>query len=96
VRRSSWSQIVENRALEPFVAAALVGQPFDDISNGRQFGDFAVKILDVSKREAFHITARAAAISIERDQLFDLLQREAELARPVDEVHAGLSAQDQS
>ena len=81
-------QIVEDRAIGPVVAVAMIDEPDECRSHCRQFLDLASDIGDPLLRDRLDVGAGAAAVAIQVEQFPAFLDRETEGARTLHEGQA--------
>ena len=90
-RRDLWArvvsrQVVEDRAVRPAIAVAVLHELMERASHRLQLLDLLIELADVVLRHAADVGARAAPVAPEAEELLDLLHREAEVAGPANEA----------
>ena len=63
-----------------------VSETGDRVANRGEFSDLTLDFGDMVERQAFHFRAGAVAIVIERQEIANLLEREAEPPGAIDEA----------
>ena len=79
-------EILEDRALRPLIAVAAMDQCLERPLHPLELVDLLFEIADVTLRDSAYITAAAAPVLPQPQQLRDLLHREAEPPRPAHEL----------
>jgi len=83
-RRLGFGEIVENRALGPFVIVAGVRELPQRIRHCAEFEDFRLKLFDMHQRNGPYLRAGPGPIVPQGEQLPDLLDGEAEASGALD------------
>src|SRR5688572_1098750 len=86
IHRSAVRQIVEDRAVGPLVAAAVVDEVLERATEVLHLGDPPVEVSDVCLRNATYLGARAATVSPQSQQTVHIGHRKTEVARAADET----------
>src|SRR5687768_733713 len=71
------TEIVQNWALRPFIAVAVLCQVREREAHGLQLFDLRIEFGDVLESQTFDLCARAALVAPEVEKLADLVHREA-------------------
>jgi len=71
-------QVIQNRAIRPIVAVAIVGEVLQRAHHRLHLGDLALQVRDVAFSEILDLRGGAAAIAPKGEQGADRLQRKAE------------------
>src|SRR5258708_20575793 len=79
-------EFIEDRAVGPIVAVAALGKLGDRVSDRGQLGDLSVELADMLQRQTLDLSAGTLAVLIEGQQRRDVLERESEAPRPMDEA----------
>lgn len=80
-------ELIEDWTFGSVVTLAWRGEIGDSSPDRLQLRDLAVQLGDVPKRKALYFAARAPTVAIERKQRANVLERKAQAARAMDEVH---------
>ena len=93
ISECSWSRlghsdrkIVQDRAIRPIPARATTREIFERLTHGAELALLDFHFLRPRERERLDLTARTIAVLPERDELRDLGNGEAEIARAPDEA----------
>src|SRR5260221_14789994 len=79
-------EFIEDRAVGPIVAVTALGELGYRLPDGGQLGNFSVELVDVLQRQTLDLSAGTLAVLIEGQQRRDVLERESEAPRPMDEA----------
>src|SRR6185369_6303136 len=83
------SEVIQNRAIRPLIAAAAMGQMRQGAPDRLQLLEPAVDLAHMAKRQLAHLRARPALVMPEGQQLLDIGDGESQAPRPVDEAEIG-------
>src|SRR4051812_2447596 len=76
----SASQVVEDRALRPRIAMAVVREMLERVDHGLQLRDLSLQLIDMAPGDLLHRGARARLALPQAEQRLDIAHREAERA----------------
>src|SRR5260221_5575491 len=79
-------EFIEDRAVGPIVAVTALGELGYRLPDRGQLGDLSVELVEVLQRQTLDLSAGTLAVLIESQQRRDVLERESEAPRPMDEA----------
>src|SRR5687767_1510945 len=85
-QRRPFGQALDDGALGPVVALAAMHEMLERRLHGMQLGQLRVELVEVDLGQRLDLPARAAPVLPEAEELADLLDREAQVARLADEA----------